>query len=264
MNKSKLCFYFFLFATFSLFGESRVVETSDITHASTYLEPHTLFVFDLDNTLVETAQHLGSDQWFSHQLESRLADGVSVQESLDELLPKLGLIYHKTQMRLVDPCIPDLLKKMKQKHVHLIGLTKRGPAFAKRTLEQLSEVGIDFSQTAPFEGSFVLEELKGSLYQNGVIFIADNGDKGPHVEAVLRRLQKMPKKIVMIDDKMSHVANVAHSLEKLNIPFIGIRYGKADERVKSFDPKLADLQWELMHKILSDEEAQHLMELYQR
>ncbi|MBY0528813.1 MAG: DUF2608 domain-containing protein [Rhabdochlamydiaceae bacterium] len=250
-----------LTAFVSLDAKSQVTETNDINHAAEYLEEHTLFVFDLDNTLIETAQHLGSDQWFSHQLESHLAQGHTIQETLDQVLPKLGFIYNKTDMRLVDSSVPDLLKRMKQKHVYMIGLTKRGPEFAKRTLEQLESVEIDFSQTAYFKESFVFDELKGSLYQNGVIFIADNGDKGPHMEAFLNRLSEKPKKIVMIDDKLSHVESVARAVEKLDIPFIGIRYGAADERVKNFDPKVAELQWNLLHKIISDEEALQLMDL---
>jgi FMN phosphatase YigB (HAD superfamily) len=245
----------------NLDAKSHLKETNDITHVAEYLEEHTLFVFDLDNTLIETAQHLGSDQWFSYQLESHLAQGLSIEETLEQILPKLSYVYNKTDLRLVDPCIPDLLKRMKQKHVHMIGLTKRDPKFAKRTIEQLESVHIDFSQTAHFKESFVFDELKGSLYQNGVIFIAENGDKGPHMEAFLKRLSKMPKKIVMIDDKLSHVESVSRAVEKLNIPFVGIRYGAADERVKNFDPEVADLQWNFLHKIISDEEALHLMEL---
>jgi Protein of unknown function (DUF2608) len=50
-------------------------------------------------------------------------------------------------------------------------------------------------------------------------------------------------------------------VESLGIDYVGIRYGKADERVKSFDPKIADVQLEHFHKILSDEEALHLLKL---
>ncbi len=250
---------FFLIAIFSLNAE--LIETNDINHATEYVEEETLFIFDLDNTLIETAQHLGSDQWFSHQFETHLAQGNSVDQTLEKLVPKLAFIYEKTEMRLVDPCIPDLLNRMKAKNVRMFALTKRDPAFASLTLKQLSYLEIDFSQAAGIADSFIFDELAGSLYKNGVIFIANNGDKGHHIEALYHRLEKKPKRIVMIDDKMSHVESVARAASKLNLPFVGIRYGGADERVKNFNPNIADLQWNLLHKIISDEEAHHLMQL---
>ena len=78
--------------------------------------------------------------------------------------------------------------------------------------------------------------------------------------AYLKKLDKMPKQIVMIDDKMSHVKNIAETLEPLGISFIGIRYGGADEKVKAFNPKIAEIQLEHFQKILSDEQALHLMQ----
>ncbi len=241
--------------------EGLVTETNDIAHAFTYLKEDTLYVFDLDNTLIQMAQHLGSDEWFTHKIEHMTKQGHSFSEALDHLVPLYAQILDRSEVRLVDPCIPDLLYKMQKKHVPMIGLTKRDPSYAKRTLEQIAPLHIDFTKTSHFKEEQVFEELHGTLYKNGIIFVGPGMEKGPCLLAYLKKLDKMPKQIVMIDDKMSHVKNIAESIEPLGITFIGIRYGGADEKVKAFNPKIAEVQLEHFQKILSDEQALHLMQL---
>ena len=73
---SIICSLFFLCSF--LEAKSLIKETNDFAHVLTYLEEDTLFVFDLDNTLIETAQHLGSDQWVSHQLDYLMKQGLTL------------------------------------------------------------------------------------------------------------------------------------------------------------------------------------------
>ena len=240
---------------------SSIIETSDFTHAMTYLEDDTLIVFDLDNTLIQTSQHLGSDEWFTHRLEHLTKQGLSIDKALDQVVPHWIEVQNRTEVDFVDPLIPNLLDKMQKKHVPMIGLTKRPPAMANRTLQQIAPLHINFDKTAPLKGPLVFEELNASSYQQGIIFIAQGIEKGPAITAYLKKLAKMPKKIVLIDDKMSHLQSVAKALEMMEIPFIGIRYSGADEKVKAFNPKIADIQWEHCQRILSDEQALHLLQL---
>lgn len=242
-------------------AEAQILETNDFAHAFTYLEEDTLFVFDLDNTLIQTAQHLGSDQWVTHRIEHLTKQGLSSEEALEQVVSHLIEVHHRSEMHFVDPVIPDLLYKMQKKHVPMIGLTKRQPVLSDLTLRQIAPLHIDFSKTAPLKEELVFKELNETVYKQGIVFVANGIEKGPAITAYLKKLAKAPKKIVFIDDKMSHVQNVAKALEPIGIAFIGIRYGGADEKVKAFNPKIADLQWEHFKKILSDEQALHLLQL---
>ena len=143
----------------------------------------------------------------------------------------------------------------------MIGLTKRDPSLSDITWKQISSLNIDFSSTSHVKEDHVFEEAGGTLYKNGVIFVGQGMNKGPALLAFLKKLNKMPKRIVVIDDKLSHIENIASVVEPLGIDFIGIRYGKADEKVKAFDPKIAKKQLEHFHRILSDEQAMHLLKL---
>lgn len=263
----KLCTQFF-YLTFTLFSlcsalhaSKLVTDTNDMAHALNYAVEGTLFVFDLDNTLIETAQHLGSDQWFSHRLQHFMDKGHTIDEALRLVVPNWLAIQSKTHMRHVDSAIPGLLSKLHQSHVSMIALTKRPPELAPRTLEQLAPLQIDFSKTSEIAGPIVFPEQGDSLYQDGIIFVARTEEKGPVLRAFLKKMKTPPKKIVLIDDKMSHIENVALAMESLHIPFVGIRYGGADEKVKSFDPKIADMQWKYFEKILTDEQAEQLLRI---
>ena len=79
-------------------------------------------LFDLDNTLIEPVQHLGSDQWVTHKLEHLTKQGISTDDALKEVIPCYLEVMARSQMRPVDPAIPDLLQKMQKKQVPMIGL----------------------------------------------------------------------------------------------------------------------------------------------
>ncbi len=265
--KQKRIFYICSLIALCFFSSAPalVTETNDFAHAFTYLEEETLYVFDLDNTLIETAQHLGSDQWFSHHFNRFIKnEGLKPEEALAKVLPTFIEVQKRTEVRLIDPSIPDLLSEMQKKNVPMIGLTKRDPRLSDRTIEQITPLNIDFSKTAHVHEELVFEELDGTMLKKGIIFIGPSIDKGPALIAYLNQLKKMPKRIVVIDDKWGHIENISKVIEPLGINFIGIRYGGADEKVKSFNPKIADLQWEHFHKILSDEQALHLLKMDSR
>lgn len=261
--RQKICsiiFSLFLLCSF-LEGKALIKETNDFAHAFTYLEEDTLFVFDLDNTLIEAAQHLGSDQWVSHQLDHLMKQGFNFDDALSQVIAQLVEVQNRSEVRLVDPAIPDLLSHMQKNQVPMIALTKRDPQMSDRTLEQLASLEIDFSKTALIEEVLIFEGLQKTIFKQGIIFVGQGIEKGPALIAYLKELKNSPKKIVVIDDKMNHIHNIAKALEQLEIDFVGLRYGGADEKVKSYNPKIAELQWEHFQKILSDEQALLLMQL---
>jgi len=77
--------------------------------------------------------------------------------------------------------------------------------------------------------------------------------------APFQAIGQMPKKVVFVDDRWDQVENLAEALERLGIEFVGIRFSRADDRVKAFDPAIADLQFSRLPKIISDEEAKEAL-----
>jgi hypothetical protein len=255
---SAFCILFSLSAT--LDAKSHLIESADISHVFHHLEEDTLFVFDLDNTLIETAQHLGSDQWFTYQYDQYAKDGFTHDQIIEVLFPRWVEILHWTQMSLVDPAIPNLLAEMQGKDVAVIGLTKRLPELAPRTFAHIEPFEIDFSLTAPVKDTIVFDGLNGTLSQQGIIFVGEGINKGDAMIAYLNQMEKKPKKVVIVDDKMSHVKSVAKAMDSCDIDCIGIRFGGADAKVNAFNPKIADLQWKHFPKGLSDEQALEMLD----
>lgn len=241
-------------------SETTIIERKDFSSIFSFAEAETLFIFDLDNTLMETVQELGSNQWFHHSLQKLINQGEAPITALEKTMNRWFQIMMKTEMRLVDPTAANLLKQKQFQGVSMIALTKRPPFLADRSLEQLSSLGIDFSKACSIRGEMNFPSFGNSLYKQGVLFISLEWEKGPILVAFLQCMEKMPKRIVYVDDQKSHIEGLAKALIPLNIPFVGIRYGGADDRVKGFNPQIAETQWKQFGKILSDDQASQLIE----
>ncbi len=245
----------FLFWTLSCQGV--ILETQDVTQVLEHVESGALCVFDLDNTLVKPPQHLGSDPWVTHAVERSLKQGKSLQDAIHQLVTNLVEIHSHTVMQIVDARSLDVLEQLKARGIPCVGLTKRDPRLGSRTLEQLKELGIGFY---PILKESVFKNLNGSFYKEGVIFAGPGIDKGPALLAYLKKFKLQPTCVVMIDDKNSYLQEIEKTLQAHKIPFVGMRYGALDETLKAFNSEVADLQLEHLHKILSDEDALHLLQ----
>jgi hypothetical protein len=219
----------------------------------------TLFVLDIDNTLIEPCQHLGSDQWFEHHLTLLKEQGTEHEEAVRQIFPIYTEVQKRTQVRHVDATVKKAFITMKEKGFSAMGLTKRDPSLADQTLKQLSSVEIHFHLLAPSHTQKTGKELENCLYQDGVVFTALGIGKGDPLLSYLKHLKEMPKHIVVVDDKRSNLEHIAKALKTLDIPFVTLRYAGVDEHVTSFDPKIATLQLNHLQTILSDEQAQHLL-----
>ena len=82
----------------------RIYETGDIGELKKYVAPGTLFICDLDNTLIEPAQMLGSVYWAEHYLyEQYKRLGLSNEDIYKFGLNKWSLVQARIPVRLVDP-----------------------------------------------------------------------------------------------------------------------------------------------------------------
>jgi len=60
-----------------------------------------------------------------------------------------------------------------------------------------------------------------------------------------------PKRVIFIDDKMSNIQDVVLPLKSRVLNALAYGCG-ADERVKAYDPEIADVQWKAFPRILTD------------
>lgn len=257
MNRFKQLFIFYFFVFHLIFPlQGKIIEAHSIKDLSQYLQKDTLIVFDIDNTLLECRQTFGSDQWFGNQIQHHQTQGSDYQTALNQALKHWVDIQHQTHLQLIELQAPEFIKELQQLGYPVMALTTRGEEVASVTLEQLNAVNICMTVTAPYKEQAQLKHEKGeSLCKEGVLFTA-GGHKGYALAAYLKKAHYVPKRIVFINDKHSHLLPVEEMAEKENIEFIGLRYSQTDQKVQNYRKEIADIQQEFYQKILSDEAAE--------
>lgn len=233
-----------------------IVEIATIQDVNQHVDQGTLVVFDIDNTLMECSQTLGSDQWFCAQISHLEKEGWNHQQALVHVLDIWTKIQQQTGLRLVEAHAAQVVHNLQQAGYPVIALTTRSMNVAEATKKNLYASGIDLRPTAPIKENVILEhDEEKTEYQEGILF-TNNGHKGKALWAYLQQAGINPRKIVFINDKHSHLLPVEEIANLKGVEFIGLRYGGADARVRSFRKEIADIQHEFYGKILTDEAAE--------
>ena len=237
--------------------EAEIIEINKIDECMEYVKPEMLIVFDIDNTLMEAAQTLGSDQWFGHRIDEYKDRGFSKEEALQITRVEWVSIQYKTKVKAVEPTTAQLIHKLQKNGWKVIGLTNRGLYLATRTIEQLQSIGINLF-TSDFAHEISFDDEYGIMYRDGIVFSAGTA-KGAVLFEFLEKAQYHPKKILFVDDRKCHLQNVETACNQRQIPFLGLRYGFLDEKVKRMRPDIADIQLKYFGQLISDEEAESMM-----
>jgi hypothetical protein len=247
-------FFFLCFSlsfTFSL--TAKIVEVSSIRELPAFLEKEMLVVFDIDNTLIEPQQLLGSDQWFDHRI-AEYKKTCSSEMAFSKTYVEWVAIQNLSAMKPVESETIPLLKKLQQEGYTLMALTARSEDFCHCTFNQFDSLGIDFSPTSPSHGDFFFLNRLPLLYRKGVLFTSGT-HRGEALSKFLKKIHYFPKSILCINDKQVYLQEMEVVCKKMAIPFIGLRYGYLDQKVLQFDPKIAEVQWQAFGHLLSDQVA---------
>lgn len=234
-----------------------VFESGKMEDLVPHVDEETWVFIDVDNTLIESCVHLGSAQWRGHIKQKARNLGYDTKQS-EFILDKFWLFVQPfVPVRLVDPDSAEVIQKLNESNTYLFALTAREPVESAHTQKQLSSVDVSLSSSA-FQEALVLPSDHPGLLDKGVIYCGDN-TKSETLIALFNAIGRAPKKVVFVDDRLEQVSALEETLEAMGIEFVGIRFSAADERVKSFDGDIADLQFSLLPAIVSDEEARQIL-----
>jgi FMN phosphatase YigB (HAD superfamily) len=229
----------------------QILESSSLEDVKKFIEPETLFIFDYDNVLIEGKKDYGFDAWFCSMLAELEKNGLERAAALHKLLPIYEQYQLTAEVQAVEPCAKTLIENFKNSGYNAMILTVRSLCLIDSVFKQLKSTGIDIEKNAISENGINSELTKiGSRYCNGILF-CDGYYKGPALKAFLQGKPELKvKKIVFVDDKLKNLESVKSTAAELGIKFVGIRYGRTDERTKAFT---LDHESKLMaHKILAD------------
>lgn len=191
-----------------------------------------LVLFDLDNTLIEPTEEVGSDQWFSGAvIYAKNKKKLQGLDAVRKILP----LYYKLQdtvvLKPVEKITVDVIKRLKEKHI-VMGLTARSVPLVEQTTERLSKLGFSFS----FDTHFFQKKLSvdSACLKNGILFCGNN-DKGDALFELLNFLDIHPDRIIFIDDKYANVEKLNNQFQdKKYVNVIGIHYIFLKSKVDSF------------------------------
>lgn len=235
-------------------------EIISMTDIDSYVDANTLVVFDIDNTLAESSQTIGSVQWQEHELEKAKAAGLSQEAALERSLRKFIAVSYVNTIRPVESTTPRFVEVLQQRGAKVMALTARPSEILARTKHLLNEIGIDLSVAKPLKARHSVIKSGEAIYQNGILAVGNN-DKGEMLKWVISRpgFSKFSR-VVFVDDKLKYVTSIEKAFKDSNISLDSFRYGAADARVKSFDAALADRQthyFEVTGRILTDADARN-------
>lgn len=249
---------FLLVLTSSL--DAKTIEIQKMSDIYSYITPRTLVVFDIDNTLVHPPQDLGTDQSWKWMKSEYMRAGLNEEQATAKALKYWQRVQHFTSVRPVDQQTPGLVAQLQARKIPTMALTARSSNIAKRTLEQLKSVGIGFKNSSllttttriPVQGKY-------AVHTNGVIF-ASGANKGAILANLLKMTNSRPDRVIFVDDKRHHTEEVEHALRGKVSSVLTFRFGGADYRVKSFRPDVAKVQSYYLEKVLSNSDAQILLQ----
>lgn len=233
---------------------AHIIETVNMADILPYIDQETLVIFDIDNTIAEPEQTIGSDEWFYYKVQKIMQQKkINQTYAISEAVGFFILIHRVIQLRPIETLTPHLIRFLQNDGIHTIALTARSLPIVQRTIEQLLLLGIDFSRTELLDHELDFILTHPGKYKNGIIFCGEN-NKGTVLTEILTYANYRPKKIVFIDDKRKNLLLVEHAVTQDHIDFIGIHYTRLEEKVSKFDPLLAEQQFShfLFEKVINN------------
>jgi len=243
--------------------QSTVIDTPHIKDILKYVTPRSLVIWDLDGVVMEPIQALGNDPWAYYEGDKYIARCGDVKKGLQAFWSTWFKVQENVVVKLVDKAFGEVYKKIALRNAKNIGFTARGIPLIERTKVQLSSIGVDLEKNSWSPK----KELSSDLFRfkYGTLFGAAGCDKGECLKSFFSVTKKQPSKIVFIDDRTKNIASLQKMCKQEKIPFVGIRYGGADESVKNFRKDIVDAQLYVLQKfdkVISDKKAEKMLSFF--
>lgn len=237
-------------------------ETNSLMSILEFVERDTMVISDLDNTLMESSQQLGSSQW-ADDLGTKLLEAGKSYEEADRLVTPLWCeVQPQIKVQTIDPETKTMLQMLQTNGNDFFIMTTRNRPEIQFTHRQLSSLQLHPFLNYMSNTNFEVSVSRGDsiFYVRGVLFSTSLHKKGIALKAFFNQINRLPKRLVFIDDKWSHVKDIGLLADQLGIEYVGVRYSGADQRVNSYNPEIARIQYEHLPLLLSDEEAARKMD----
>ncbi len=182
--------------------------------------------WDLDNTVFQPKEELGSDQWFCG-FHSLAKTKLGSRFKMEYMIATYNAVQAHVETTHVEEKTITIIKYLAAAGIPQGFITARNIDLQTITQNQLSSIGIN-------------PKKHQIIYCNG-------GNKG---SKLIEHLRFYPRHVIMVDDKFENVLNIQNALENLGIPFTGFHYEYLREKVENFDIGYAHFQLSLIQHAL--------------
>ena len=210
------------------------VQVLDVISFDTWL------VLDLDNTVMEPIDALGGDQWFYSLMKFCSQPGVNKDVLFISAITLYNAVQEHIKIKPVEVQTAYLIRALQDIGIPVIALTARSVCIKNETNRQLADIGIDFEIDPIIVRKHTRAKLK-HMYHEGIIY-CDGKNKGEALGHFFKSCRITPQHVVMLDDKQSHLENVAFVMKQMKIRFHGLRYSFLDDQLHQFDHQAANKQ----------------------
>ena len=210
----------------------------------------TLVIFDIDDTLLEAVNFVGSDKWYAWQrgkdVYNHSGELIKVRDEqvYTCLFSILGTLFDLGTSKLTQDNAGNIITELKDYNLML--LTSRTYSFRRATERELSINGIDFSNYHLVDS---LKTLDFSLndgnrtdritYNRGLV-MSTGLDKGKVLREVLSRIGKSYKSIYFIDDSRRNINNMIEEWKNDDTKFTMYHYTRVDKKISQEEIKQSD------------------------
>ena len=231
---------------------------------------HTLWLFDIDDTVFDSATMLGSKAW--RRYISKAAKEIDPSANWHDKISYDLAKKHPLKAVESDPDAEytnrtktsAYIKKVQEKGYPVGGFTSRErkrwydteeEGVDALTTNQLKSVEVDFNNKC-MENQYPYLALESEYFQG--TFFSDEDIKGDYVAKVFGKNPQFKGKVIFIDDKDTQAESVAKALVNLNIEHECYVYTATEEKGKEFKPLIANIELYYFYaenRCLSDAEA---------
>jgi hypothetical protein len=172
---------------------------------------HTLWLFDIDNTLLVMNSDLGSPAWYNWQSSLvKRHQPSAIIPTMKQMFPFNDFVLDRVKMNMSEPYERLFLHHLRSQHAQMIALTARDPAVRKFTSIDLSSnriKGLGFPGVSNQDINF----NSRLYYSKGVLYTA-GGNKSADLNLLLHRLhlQHRYNSFVFVDDTQHNIDVFSH------------------------------------------------------
>lgn len=260
--KNLLCLFVFLSLlphSYLRGVEPTVREIASLAAIPENQSDHTLYFFDVDDTLLDFPHMVGSRAWRRYIVSATEYDSRCNWHDVLSLF--LNINYPVVG---VEKITAEYIQELQEKGHSVFGLTTRErniwyttpvEEIDILTIQQLESIGVSLNAKSLNPSLSYL--IQAPEYYEGVFF-CDIDSKGEYLTRLLKGAGNLPPHVIFVDDKKAHVEAVALALSELGIEHECYWYTATNKKFNRFNPWIANIQlyfhW-MFEAVLSDEQA---------